>query len=69
MNWNSLPAEIERAARRIRPHVLGTPLLHSHPLSEMTGGEVYLKLESEQVTGSFKARGALNKILSLPPAA
>ena len=62
----NLPQEIARAARRIAPHILETPLFHSAYLSEMCDGEVYLKLESEQYTGSFKARGALNKVLSLP---
>ena len=65
MDWN-LPKEIERAAERIGPHVLETPLLHSPVLGGLSGGKVWLKLESEQHTGSFKARGALNKVLSLP---
>ena len=60
-----LVEEIDRAAVCIRPHVLETPLFHSVYLSELNQGEVYLKLESEQYTGSFKARGALNKVLSL----
>ena len=60
-----LVAEIENAARRIGPHVLRTPLFHSVYLDELNGGEVRLKLESEQYTGSFKARGALNKVLSM----
>lgn len=61
----ALPSEIEKAALKIGPHVLETPLLESPYLSNGKG-KVYLKLESEQVTGSFKARGSLNKILSLP---
>ena len=61
-----LVTEIENAARRIGPHVLRTPLFHSVYLDELNGGEVRLKLESEQYTGSFKARGALNKVLSMP---
>ena len=40
-------------------------MLRSTEFSELTGGNVYFKLENEQVTGSFKARGSLNKILSL----
>jgi threonine dehydratase len=36
-------------------------------LTELSGGDVYLKLENEQVTGSFKLRGAVNSIASLPP--
>ncbi len=42
-----------------------TPLLHSNPLSASTGNEVFLKLENLQQTGSFKIRGAANKLLSL----
>ncbi len=62
MNWVN---EIEEAYRRISPYVLKTPLLHSPYLSQENNGKVFLKLESEQYTGSFKARGALNKILKL----
>lgn len=54
--------EIQDARRRIEKDTLRTPLLLSHHLSERVGGRVYLKLESEQHTGSFKARGALNKL-------
>lgn len=57
--------EILKAETRIRPYTLTTPLLLSRPLSKLINGNVYLKLESEQHTGSFKARGSLNKILSL----
>ena len=63
----NLPGEIEHAARRIAPYVLRTPLFESVYLGAMNGGKVGLKLESEQVTGSFKARGALNKVLSMTP--
>jgi len=54
--------EVHDARRRIEKDTLRTPLLFSHHLSERVGGRVYLKMESEQHTGSFKARGALNKI-------
>ena len=57
--------EILSAEERIRPHVLQTPLIHSMPLSDKTGADVHLKMESEQYTNSFKARGAMNKVLSL----
>lgn len=57
--------EIEEAEKRIRTNTLVTPLMESRALSEMISGKVYLKLENEQNTGSFKARGSLNKILSL----
>ena len=53
------------AASRIGAIVRETPLLHSPALSEMTGGEVYLKLENLQHTGSFKLRGATNRLLTL----
>mgnify|MGYP001551000227 FL=1 len=67
MDITELHERIKQAALRIRPHVMATPLFPSQYLSEMNGGSVYLKLESEQVTGSFKARGALNKVLALKP--
>ncbi|HEX6981234.1 MAG TPA: threonine/serine dehydratase [Balneolaceae bacterium] len=57
-----LPTEIKRSYNRIYHDILNTPLLHSKWLSNLCGGKVYLKLESEQVTGSFKARGSLNKL-------
>ena len=57
--------EIDAAEQRIRPHILKTALLKSKALSQLIDGTVYLKLESEQHTGSFKARGSLNKVLSL----
>jgi threonine dehydratase len=57
--------EIRDARRRIERDTLRTPLLLSNDLSERVGGRVYLKMESEQHTGSFKARGALNKLASL----
>jgi threonine dehydratase len=56
--------KIKQAEQRIRPFVRETPLEFSPPLS--TGdGNVYLKLENYQHTGSFKVRGAFNKLLSL----
>jgi len=58
-------AEIERASRRIAPHVRRTPLVDSHWLSSAAGADVRLKLESLQVTNSFKARGAVNAALAL----
>ena len=56
------------AERRIRPHVLETPVVCSDWLSALTGAQVYLKLENLQQTGSFKPRGATHKLLSLTPA-
>lgn len=60
-----LPRQIRLAASRIRPHIVETPLRLSPTLSERTGAEVYLKLENRQHTGSFKLRGATNKLLNL----
>jgi threonine dehydratase len=61
----SLKEKIVEAEKRIRPYLRETPLEYSYSLTKMTGCEVFLKLENIQITGSFKARGALNKILSL----
>ena len=57
--------EILQAERRIRPHVRETALEPSPALAEGTGCNVFLKLENLQHTGSFKFRGAMNKVLSL----
>lgn len=59
--------EIVAAAKRIKTNILKTPLFPSNYLSQLSNGQVFLKLENEQYTGSFKARGALNKILSATP--
>lgn len=61
---NALLAEVLQAELRIRPYILTTPLLKSLPLSQ-DGARVFLKLENEQHTGSFKERGAMSKVLSL----
>jgi len=55
--------EFYAARRRIQGYVRRTPLDYSPDLSEITGAEVYLKLENQQITGSFKIRGATNKLL------
>ena len=57
--------ETLEAEKRIRGAVRKTPLQYSTYLSKESGGNVYFKLENFQVTGSFKIRGAINKILSL----
>ena len=56
---------VEEALTRISSLIRKTPLQYSPSLSEKTGSEVYLKLENFQVTGSFKARGAANKLMIL----
>ena len=55
------------AAARIRPHVRRTPLEPSADLGREIGGAVFLKLENIQHTGSFKARGAVNRLMALDP--
>ncbi len=60
-------ADIEAAAVRIRPVARETPMLQSDQLSALAGGvEMHLKVETLQRTGSFKIRGALNKIAQIP---
>lgn len=60
-------AEIQAARQRIRDAVYYTPCERSQAISTLTGQQVYLKLENRQMSGSFKERGALNKILTLSP--
>ena len=57
--------EVLDAKSRIEKHILKTPLYRSNYLSKLNNGNVYLKLENEQYTGSFKARGGMNKVLSV----
>jgi len=65
----SLPtaADVDAAARRLAGVALHTPLLTSAVLDAMTGGRVFLKAETLQRTGSFKFRGAYNKLAAIPP--
>lgn len=65
---STLYAAIADAHRQLRPHVRYTALDYSPALSQLTGCEVYLKAEHQQHTGSFKFRGASNKIRLLSPA-
>ena len=60
-----IKSNIDKAASRIREHVRQTPFEKSELISKMTGAEVWLKMEDQQFTGSFKFRGAINKMLSL----
>ena len=57
--------EVLRAETHIRPHIRETLLDYSPYLSRLGNASVYCKLENLQYTGSFKTRGAMNKILSL----
>lgn len=61
----SLASEIDTAAGRIAAFSSETPLLRIPMLDRLTQGEVYLKAECLQATGSFKIRGALNVMLAL----
>lgn len=60
-------ADVQRAALAIALHVRRTPLLRSAALDAAAGGAVWLKVESLQVTGSFKLRGAFNALLAMGP--
>src|SRR5262249_5354146 len=66
----SLPtaADVAAAAQRLAGIALRTPLLRSPALDKLTGARVFLKAESLQRTGSFKFRGAYNKLSSLASA-
>ncbi|HUI18679.1 MAG TPA: threonine ammonia-lyase [Alphaproteobacteria bacterium] len=60
--------DIRRAAAAIAGAVVATPALPARRLGEITGAEITLKLENRQYKGSFKDRGALNKLLTLTDA-
>ncbi len=60
-----LKKEAEKAERKIRKHIRETPLEYSPFLSQAGDCSVHLKLENMQLTGSFKLRGTMNKLLSL----
>ncbi len=61
-------ADVRAAAERLRGVIADTPLVRSPELSDAAGADVHLKLESAQHTGSFKLRGAYNRLATLPPA-
>lgn len=56
---------IQAAVARIRDSIFVSPFMRSETFSKLTGNSIYFKLENLQMTGSFKERGALNKILLL----
>ncbi|MBI5088259.1 MAG: threonine ammonia-lyase [Actinobacteria bacterium] len=58
-------ADVDAAARRVAGSISETPCAVSHTLSQITGAEVTIKFENLQYTGSFKERGALNRLLAL----
>src|SRR5690606_34246814 len=55
------------AALRIEPYLYQTPFEYHPQLSGQLDCRVFLKFENQQLSGSFKARGAFNRILSIPP--
>jgi threonine dehydratase len=57
--------DVKAAARRLAGHARRTPLLAGTPLDRLTGGRILLKLETLQHTGSFKFRGAWNRLARL----
>jgi len=59
-------SDVVAAASRIAPHAVRTPLVESPVLNVLTGGRVFLKLELLQRTGSFKFRGACNRLAMIP---
>ena len=61
----SFPKDVELAYERSAAHIRHTPLEHSPYLSAIIDGDVYLKLDNIQKTGSFKFRGAVSKMTSL----
>jgi threonine dehydratase len=61
ISLNDIKSASDRIAGIIRP----TPLIYSHAISDIVGSEVWLKLETLQTTGSFKIRGAANRMLQL----
>src|SRR5258708_20545750 len=65
--WQVRLADIQQARTRIAGRVKRTPLERNETLSRRLGTNVYLKLELFQKTGSFKVRGAFNKVLGVPP--
>ncbi len=60
-------ADVDAAAGRLAGVAVRTPLVSSPVLDALTGGRVFLKAETLQRTGSFKFRGAYNKLCSIPP--
>ncbi|MDI6801794.1 MAG: threonine ammonia-lyase [Thermodesulfovibrionales bacterium] len=58
-------SSIKNAAARITPYIHKTPLMYSNSFSKMFDAEVYIKAENLQKTGSFKVRGAFNKLITL----
>ena len=69
LNLGALPTfdDVQAAAERLAGVARRTPLLAGTPLDELTGGRILVKVESLQRTGSFKIRGAYNRLVQLGP--
>src|SRR3954451_5799531 len=62
------PGDVERAAQAVAGVARETPVLPAKRLARQVGGELWLKLENLQVTGSFKVRGAVNRLSQMTDA-
>lgn len=60
-------ADIEAAHARIRPYIHETPVMTSHGVDEQVSAQLFFKCENLQNIGAFKARGAMNAVLTLSP--
>lgn len=67
MEFDISKEKIESTYKKIKNHIIKTPLIFATKLSQITGNEVYVKLENLQRAGSFKLRGALAKMMELKP--
>ena len=65
MKYKKLTKDIELAQSRVKNFIRETPLEYSPYFSDLTGANVWFKLENIQLTGSFKIRGAYNKLLCM----
>ena len=61
-------SDVEAARQRLSKAIYATPCAYSETLSRLTGSRCFVKLENLQMTGSFKERGAANKLLTLSDA-
>ncbi|NKB38448.1 MAG: pyridoxal-phosphate dependent enzyme [Gammaproteobacteria bacterium] len=59
-------SDIRKAAARIQPYLHRTPVMTSQAIDKLSGARCFFKCENFQKVGAFKARGALNAVLSLP---
>src|SRR5881394_2656944 len=61
------PGDVARAAEAVAGIARETPVVPAKRLARQLGGELWLKLENLQVTGSFKVRGAVNRLVQMTP--